>query len=1197
MAKSEDELKAEIKRKLGLSDIARFLEYYVIQERTVSSELSERAVLSKISKRLDAAVDRNIYHFFCELGSDANLETLIAHEGDENAALDHTYDALYSALECPRTIKSEIADKFVLEREDLSNETPQGIGFYWMEFMKVLAGCRETSRSFRMHKEAENIPGLYNKSNPTVKNRLGWKMVVDNLHALSKSQLHEVYEHMYLGGELQPEKAAEVDAALRRALSSTDTLLTLINYSCADHPELGKLAATWKAKQPWIFEIDPELTRIKQLLDDKVFPNVETLKYAFSFYKHRLSPKEFEAYLSLMPILGAGGFTKCSEALREAWNGAHLIIEHKSISKRVEYFNHYYFRKNYFKESDFKKEGLPPLRPIALFSFFERLVKQSASSIEEVANEHFIQTNLLPMYVFDKFGIMPLPKVAALAKELDVKLDDPMQTTTFYQYLPELCHIFSFGRHPNREIFTYLNLSPDFERGKKCLKSLMSLRNSKCGNYPSLLDCLGEMAEKIYNASNATNPQGKLEIDITLDRTFESVELAVTAVTEFADKLAELKPLKMLMLGAKTELLERMREVACFKTPLSEKTAAIDKFISSSADFPQMLASAANPEEILTEYRGWLKAGEKAKSLDQWLQHFSTDSPHVRELFLRYNAPATYEEQVEVARTVAAAVSRKDLPCGRISVLDLALEIPFGGGKTILLPSEINLYQSKKENAKVYSLLASLYSGMHAYGGFELSVEALNELGKKRRKDKQLGSLSDYFSAFSNYELAESIFIAVEQSRLFSHLVHDFPGLEKEVQSYFEVRQRAKSRAKFSHPSEEMVFDAYQRAMVGENAVINSKYVDIVAKIQPQLESVKGAATVADSARMLNQIYITIETACKSTKKPIPPKDNKAISPRVLEEILKERMKGEVNGTQEFTVLKERGFRYKEYTSEGEAMATVHEERVPARKNPVYTEVLKRGSESVALMREQLEQLLPEDPYIERRRMHGTLDRRAFLRYKQEKAQGKAPNPRIRYQKIVEKRDIAAILALNLSRSANQPLAGTTPAAAMQRLMIYFSEASQQLGDKVGLYGFSGIGRDNVIVYTFKDIEEPFSEEVYYRMAFVMGYDHNRNGAVYRHLTHKLDQVKAEKKLFLEVCPTFIPSDLKYDGKSALDDSAHAINGMKLQEIAPLCICLSQDEASRRNLIKVFGDGHYLLTTPKDVFKDLATAYVQLTGA
>ncbi|MEK6845452.1 MAG: hypothetical protein AABY26_01730, partial [Nanoarchaeota archaeon] len=633
-------------------------------------------------------------------------------------------------------------------------------------------------------------------------------------------------------------------------------------------------------------------------------------------------------------------------------------------------------------------------------SYFERLVRQAASSISEVADVNFIENNLIPLYIFDKLGVMPLPKIKTLAKELEVNLNDAAQTTTFYNYLPDLCHIFSFDRHPNSKIFTYLNFAPSVKLGERYLDSLMKLRNTRRGNYPALIDCLGEMAEVVYNASNA------IEAKSGEERIFESAELAATIVSNFAEGLVKEESLELLVIKAKAELLEQMQKVARFKASLSEKEKAVQKFISSSACFPAKLASAANLQEVLTEYKDWLKNGDKTASLNQWIGHFHIDSPHVREIFLRYNAPATYEEQVEVARTVAAAVSRKDLPCGRISVPDLALEIPFGGGKTILLPAEINLYQSKKENAKIYSLLASLYSGMHAYGGFELSTEALNERGKKRRKDKPLESLSDYFSTFPNYELAESIFIAVEQIRLFSHLVQDFPGLERDIASYFTVRERAKSRAKFSHPSEEMVFDAYQRAMQGESSAINPKYADIVNKVQHQLERIRGTATVADSVLVVDKIYTTIETACKSAKKPIIPKDNKSLSPRVLEEILKERMKGEVNGTQEFAVLKERGFRYKEYASEGEVMATVHEEKIPARKNPVYVEVLKRGSESVALMREQLEQLLPEDPYIERRRMHGTLDRRAFLRYKQEKAQGKAPNPRIRYQKIVEKRDV-----------------------------------------------------------------------------------------------------------------------------------------------------------------------------------------------
>jgi nitric oxide reductase activation protein len=247
-------------------------------------------------------------------------------------------------------------------------------------------------------------------------------------------------------------------------------------------------------------------------------------------------------------------------------------------------------------------------------------------------------------------------------------------------------------------------------------------------------------------------------------------------------------------------------------------------------------------------------------------------------------------------------------------------------------------------------------------------------------------------------------------------------------------------------------------------------------------------------------------------------------------------------------------------------------------------------------MRERLELLLPEDPYTQRGTLYGKLDPRAFQRYKQEVEAGKVPNPRVRCKKIIEKRDVATILALNLNRSANSPCQGLIPRTVMQQLLVYFSEASQQLGDKIGLYGFSGTGRDNVVAYTFKELEEPFSEDVFYRMGFVIGYDYNRSGAIYRHFTHRLSEVKAEKKLFVEVCPKFAPADLKYEGKTALTDCSLALNRMRLEEIIPLCICLSSDETSRQNLLQTFGEGNYLQTTPQALFKNMALAYVHLTG-
>jgi hypothetical protein len=52
---------------------------------------------------------------------------------------------------------------------------------------------------------------------------------------------------------------------------------------------------------------------------------------------------------------------------------------------------------------------------------------------------------------------------------------------------------------------------------------------------------------------------------------------------------------------------------------------------------------------------------------------------------------------------------------------------------------------------------------------------------------------------------------------------------------------------------------------------------------------------------------------------------------------------------------------------------------------------------------------------------------------------------------------------------------------------------------------------------------------------------------------------------------------------------------MRLQGVNPLCICLSDDEQSRKNLIRVYGDGAFIITQPEKLINDLSRAYVALT--
>jgi nitric oxide reductase activation protein len=129
--------------------------------------------------------------------------------------------------------------------------------------------------------------------------------------------------------------------------------------------------------------------------------------------------------------------------------------------------------------------------------------------------------------------------------------------------------------------------------------------------------------------------------------------------------------------------------------------------------------------------------------------------------------------------------------------------------------------------------------------------------------------------------------------------------------------------------------------------------------------------------------------------------------------------------------------------------------------------------------------------------------------------------------------------------------------------MVLMSDALETIGDRYGIYGFSGHGRDNVELYVIKDIGEEFNLEIAKRFGRIAPLHATRMGPAIRHATTKLAQEPSRAK-FLFLISDGRPQDRGYSQESsekayALHDTRMAMIEARRAGIHPFCLTVDKE--------------------------------------
>jgi len=258
------------------------------------------------------------------------------------------------------------------------------------------------------------------------------------------------------------------------------------------------------------------------------------------------------------------------------------------------------------------------------------------------------------------------------------------------------------------------------------------------------------------------------------------------------------------------------------------------------------------------------------------------------------------------------------------------------------------------------------------------------------------------------------------------------------------------------------------------------------------------------------------------------------------------------------------------------------------------------------------------------------LDFNAVIQARQDRLAGHSPDDRVYSRRERVQRDVCTAFLVDLSASTDDPVEPTTqvypsdadddefpnlrdpytptvdPEPEPRRIidvqreaMLIMAGALEGLGDRYGVYGFSGYGRDCVEFYVAKEPDERFSTATLSAIAAMQPKRSTRMGPAIRHGTRKLIDSGCALKVLMILSDGF-PQDSDYgpvrgNHEYGLQDTARALHEAHDKGVETFCVTV--DRSGHDYLRRMCPDARYMIIEDiEDLPLALSKVYRTLTA-
>ena len=183
---------------------------------------------------------------------------------------------------------------------------------------------------------------------------------------------------------------------------------------------------------------------------------------------------------------------------------------------------------------------------------------------------------------------------------------------------------------------------------------------------------------------------------------------------------------------------------------------------------------------------------------------------------------------------------------------------------------------------------------------------------------------------------------------------------------------------------------------------------------------------------------------------------------------------------------------------------------------------------------------------------------------------GATVDGRLYVERRPSRRELAVALLADVSASTDGWVSSNRRIVDVEKeALLVVCEALDALGDRYGIFAFSGEGADDVSVLTLKSFDEARSLAVERRIAALDSDRYTRMGASIRHVTAALGRERTSRRLLL-ILSDGKPNDVDvYEGRYGVEDTRQAVAEARRQGVT--VFCLTVDREAPRYASRIFG--------------------------